>query len=186
MVKNTSLSGLSVGLRRPARVFCVPEHVTIAGLQGEFWIVASSDFNGDGKSDILWQNDNGQVAIWELNGTTVIGGGVVGNPGPSWEVIATGDFCDGDGRADILWQNRQRGGRDLGIERHQVSSPPPVLGNPGPELARHGGPATYNRRRHAPTFSGRTATATIATWGMNGSSVIGSASLANPGPTWHV
>jgi len=67
-------------------------------------IVVTSDFNGDGKSDILWQNDNGQVAIWELNGTTVIGGGLVGNPGPSWEVIATGDFY-GDGHSDILWQN---------------------------------------------------------------------------------
>ena len=66
--------------------------------------MVSSDFNGDGKSDILWQNDNGQVAIWELNGTTVIGGGIVGNPGPSWEVIATGDF-NGDGISDILWQN---------------------------------------------------------------------------------
>ena len=44
--------------------------------------MVSSDFNGDGKSDILWQNDNGQVAIWELDGTTVIGNGVVGsNPG---------------------------------------------------------------------------------------------------------
>ena len=30
--------------------------------------MVTSDFNGDGKSDILWQNDNGQVAIWELNG----------------------------------------------------------------------------------------------------------------------
>jgi hypothetical protein len=66
--------------------------------------VVSSDFNGDGKSDILWQNDNGQVAIWEMNATTVIAGAVIGNPGPSWEVIATGDF-NGDGKSDILWQN---------------------------------------------------------------------------------
>ena len=66
--------------------------------------MVSSDFNGDGKSDLLWQNDNGQVAIWELNGSTVIGSAILGNPGPSWEVIATGDF-NGDGKSDILWQN---------------------------------------------------------------------------------
>ena len=47
--------------------------------------MVSSDFNGDGKSDLLWQNDSGQVAIWEMNGTTVIGAAAIGNPGPSWE-----------------------------------------------------------------------------------------------------
>ena len=30
---------------------------------------ATSDFNADGKSDILWQNTNGQAAIWLMNGT---------------------------------------------------------------------------------------------------------------------
>ncbi len=30
------------------------------------------DFNGDGKSDILWRNTNGTVAIWEMNGGQVL------------------------------------------------------------------------------------------------------------------
>ena len=64
----------------------------------------TSDFDGDGYSDILWQNTGGEVAIWkmngtsvigggglvciwEMNGTTVIGGGSLGNPGPSWHPI---------------------------------------------------------------------------------------------------
>ena len=34
----------------------------------------NGDFNDDGHSDILLQNTNGQVAIWEMNGTNVIGG----------------------------------------------------------------------------------------------------------------
>ena len=29
-------------------------------------------FNGDGKTDILWRNTNGTVAIWEMNGGTVL------------------------------------------------------------------------------------------------------------------
>jgi hypothetical protein len=46
------------------------------------------DFNGDGKSDILWRNTNGQAAIWELNGSNVISEANVGaNPGPSWKAI---------------------------------------------------------------------------------------------------
>ena len=61
----------------------------------------SSDFNGDGNSDFLFQNSTGEVYI-----TTVIGDGSLGNPGRSWHPISTGDF-NGDGLADIFWQNRK-------------------------------------------------------------------------------
>ena len=73
---------------------------------GPSWqAIGTGDFNDDGHSDILWQNTNGQAAIWEMNGTNVIGGATVGaNPGPSWKAIGTGDFND-DGHSDILWQN---------------------------------------------------------------------------------
>jgi len=30
----------------------------------------SGDFDGDGKSDILWQNNSGQAAVWLMDGTT--------------------------------------------------------------------------------------------------------------------
>ena len=64
-----------------------------------------NDFNGDARSDILWQNDNGQAAVWLLNGTTQIGAATVGpNPGPSWHLLGDGDF-NGDGHSDFLWQN---------------------------------------------------------------------------------
>ena len=55
---------------------------------GPSWkAIGTGDYNGDGHSDdILCQNtSSGQVSIWELNGTNVIGGGNVGaNLGPSW------------------------------------------------------------------------------------------------------
>lgn len=34
----------------------------------------SGDYNGDGKSDILWQNDNGTPAVWLMNGFNVVSG----------------------------------------------------------------------------------------------------------------
>ena len=53
-----------------------------------------------------WQNTNGQVAVWEMIGDNIIGGGTVSaNPGPSWQVIGTGDFND-DGHSDILFRTR--------------------------------------------------------------------------------
>jgi hypothetical protein len=65
---------------------------------------STSDAYGLGNSDILWQNDSGEADIWATNGTVVVAGGSVGNPGPGWHERGTGDF-DGDGRSDILWQN---------------------------------------------------------------------------------
>jgi hypothetical protein len=34
-------------------------------------IIETGDFNGDGKSDILWQDASGNVTIWFINGTQV-------------------------------------------------------------------------------------------------------------------
>ena len=66
---------------------------------------ARGDFNGDGKSDILWQGSDGTPAIWLMDGTNAVTVGAVGpfNPGPSWQIKGTGDF-NGDGKSDILWQ----------------------------------------------------------------------------------
>jgi streptogramin lyase len=65
----------------------------------------TADFSADGKSDILWQNTNGRAAIWLMNGTTPNTEALVGaNPGPSWQVIGSGNFHD-HRYSDILWQN---------------------------------------------------------------------------------
>jgi hypothetical protein len=65
-----------------------------------------NDFNGDGKSDILWRNADGTVTDW----LGLANGGFSGNwdnfhnnPGTSWDVAGTGDF-NGDGKSDILWR----------------------------------------------------------------------------------
>ena len=41
-----------------------------------------------------------------MDGVTALATGAVGpfNPGPSWQIKATGDF-NGDNKSDILWQN---------------------------------------------------------------------------------
>ena len=66
-----------------------------------------NDFNGDGRSDILWRSDSGALSDWLANAN----GGFAGNDGnaygtvpTSWKMAGTGDF-NGDGRSDILWRN---------------------------------------------------------------------------------
>jgi hypothetical protein len=36
------------------------------------WQIANiGDFNGGGKSDLLWHNTNGQAAVWEMDGSNI-------------------------------------------------------------------------------------------------------------------
>jgi len=49
-------------------------------------IVETGDFNGDGMSDILWRNTDGDVAIWLMNGSTPISQTDIGNVSTVWTV----------------------------------------------------------------------------------------------------
>jgi len=72
-------------------------------------IAATSDFNGDGKADVLWRQNSGTLAMWQMDGSTVTSSNTVsyqGNaltPDASWSVAGTADF-NGDGKADMLWR----------------------------------------------------------------------------------
>ena len=69
---------------------------------------SNSDFNGDGRSDILWRHvDTGEVYTWITNTS----GGFANYYVPShvevsldWHVVGIGDF-DGDKKDDLLWRN---------------------------------------------------------------------------------
>jgi hypothetical protein len=64
------------------------------------------DFNGDGRADILWRHNNGQVAIWHMAGGVNIGDIYPGGTDPYgvWRIDRVADF-DGNGRSDILWRD---------------------------------------------------------------------------------
>jgi hypothetical protein len=73
-------------------------------------VVASADFNEDGKLDLVFQNSQtGQLVYWLMNRMTITNIGYFTDPGPvSWRVVGTDDF-NGDGKADLLFQNQQTG-----------------------------------------------------------------------------
>lgn len=84
--------------------------VPLAWTVGADWQVVSSrkrsDFNGDGRDDLLWRRSDGEVGIYLLRSGAPFDFDWVslGAVDPAWSVTATGDF-DGDDRDDILWQN---------------------------------------------------------------------------------
>ncbi len=49
-----------------------PNSSFVANVAGQWSIQLTGDFNGDGMSDILWQDTSGNVAIWEMNGIAVL------------------------------------------------------------------------------------------------------------------
>ena len=74
---------------------------------GPDWQVkATGDFNGDGRSDFLFQNANdGTCYVWQMDGVQILGGGLIGPAvGKAWQIKTTGDF-NGDGKSDFLFQN---------------------------------------------------------------------------------
>ena len=87
-----------------------------------------SDFNGDGKADILWQNSStGQRVIWLMNGTTHQSTVNLGTVPTTWSIVGSSDF-NGDAKADILWQNSSTGQRLIWIMNGTVHTSNVSLG----------------------------------------------------------
>jgi len=152
-------------------------HGTVFKLRTE---QVTSDFDGDGYSDILWQNTGGEVAIWKMNGTSVIGGGL-GNRGPSWHAIATGHFY-ANGYSDILWQNTN--GEIVIWEMNATSVIGGGLGNRWPSW--HAIATGHFYANGHSDILWQNTNGKVVIWEMNGTNVVGGGSLGNPGPSGHV
>ncbi len=76
----------------------------------DWTVVGSGDFDGSGKTDLLWRNlSTGQNAIWFMSGTSLTPNQqTLISVNANWSVVATADF-DADGKCDIFWRNPTTG-----------------------------------------------------------------------------
>ena len=145
---------------------------------------AANDFNDDGRSDVLWQNANGQASIWDMSGNVQTGGGTVSpNPGPNWKAIGTGDF-NGDGHADILWQNSDGRASIWEMDGNTLIGGGTVSPNPGTGWAAVG-TGDFNGDGLADILFQNTSSGQVSIWEMNGNSLIGGGPVSpSPGLAW--
>jgi len=90
--------------------------------------ISSGDFNGDGNSDILWQNSTtGAVDISLMTGAT--GSPTAIGSATGFAVVGSGDF-NGDGKSDILLRNNTTGDAQIWLMNgtSQIGAPINVAG----------------------------------------------------------
>jgi hypothetical protein len=145
-----------------------------------------NDFNGDGTSDLLLQNNpfvgNPDVKVELLNGLTVSSSGTTSTP-PGWHVEASADFNQ-DGKADIILQNNDGTPQIWLMNGTNVTSVTNLV-NPGPSW--HVIAAADFNNDGRPDILWQNTDGAAAIWLMNGTTpVAGGVLPVNPGPAWRV
>jgi hypothetical protein len=160
------------------------------------WSVAGvGDFNGDGKTDLLWRNTSGEVAGWLMDGASITKSGDLAangsavRPDASWSVAGIGDF-NGDGRADLLWRSAsgalsewQMNGTAIAASGFLTSQGSVVAPDASWHIVQIG---DFNGDAQSDILW-RNDNGAVAEWLMNGSEIIGTTSPATAGPdaSWH-
>jgi predicted outer membrane repeat protein len=62
------------------------------------------DTNGDHTTDVVWRENTGRVALWEMQGVDILDNEFVADVATHWRIIDADSDFDGDGNSDILWE----------------------------------------------------------------------------------
>jgi hypothetical protein len=163
-------------------------YLNTASVDGEVKTVFTFGLNwrtcgGPNPKQAVWQNTNGQPAVWSLQGTTVTGGAQVGpNPGPAWHLVTTADI-DGDGKDELIWQNADGTPAAWFIDGSTYVHGGAIGSNPGP--AWHLVTAADVDGDGKADLVWQNDNGQPAVWLLDGSTVRGGAAVgSNPGTSW--
>lgn len=144
-------------------------------------IAPSKDFDGDLKSDVLFINTNGSVAMWQMDGSKITRNVTVGSVGTSWHALAAADFS-GDALADVLFEN------DTGQVALWKMNGPTIVSNT--TVGRLGtdwhlqGAGDFNGDGRADVLW-RNNNNQVAMWELDGDKIIGNLTVGALGSSWH-
>jgi len=161
------------------------------GAAGAAWVftahspfTASHDFNDNGKSDILWRDTSGNVAMWLMSNSTVVSSGPIAAVANSYLIVGQRDF-DADHKADFLWRDTA-GNLYMWFMRGLTISSTTGLGNVPGNWTVHG-TGDFNGDGLGDILWQDGSSGTVAIWFMNGSQLLSSVSLGAVSPaTWTI
>ena len=150
-------------------------------------IQAAMDFNNDFRADIPWRHHgNGENAIWEMNGFSLLEGKLINQvSGLSWEIAGVGDF-NRDGAADLLWRHGQTGKNVIWL---MVDSALESAGEITPVADlnwRVAGVGDVNKDGKADIVWQHALSGNVGIWLMDGLTVVDFDSAGSPGADWRV
>jgi subtilisin-like proprotein convertase family protein len=144
-------------------------------------VVNWSDFNGDGKSDIIWQNGTtGEGSVWLMSGTTVGSVASLGTVFTGWRICGTGDF-NNDGKTDILVQNVVTGACNVWLMNGTTVGSVVSLGNISANLILAGS-GDFNGDGKSDILWQNSVTGECSVWLMAGTTVSSIVSLGTVSP----
>jgi len=180
-------TGTSITTTAPAGGGIVDVTVTTAGgtsatsAADQFTYIATHDFNGDGKSDILWRDTSGNVAMWLMNGNSVLSSAAIATVPNAYSIVGQGDFSGG-GIADLLWRDNS-GNLSIWFMNGLTISSTASLGNVPTNWTVKGTADMSNDRIGAILW--QDTAGDVAVWSMFGSTVTSTAILGTVDPsTW--
>jgi len=139
------------------------------------WKVAGvADFNGDGRSDLVFQNlTTHQIAIWFMNGPNYAGGVLLPYTfAAGWQVAGVGDV-NGDGLPDLVFQNQSTGQIALWFMNGSAYTDGFVLTTAPAAGWKVAGVGDYNGDGYADLLFQNPTTNQAAVWYLQGSKYLG-------------
>jgi hypothetical protein len=150
---------------------------------------AVTDFNGDGKPDILFQDGSAFVAFWSMDKENLLTAGLFSpnNSGdPNWRIVSSGNF-NGDNHPDLLFQHTN-GDLAVWYMNGVDLSSGTLLNPPGGDPAWHVVASSDLDQDGNADLVFQNNDGRLAAWFMNGVDLIRATLLnpASPGGTWQV
>ena len=149
---------------------------------------APSDFNRDGRVDLLWRHAvSGADALWYMNGTTMASTAYLPSVADAnWQLVGSADL-NRDGLADLVWRHRTTGFHAVWYMNGGTISWTAALPTVADTNWVLSAVADFNGDGRPDLVWRNVSTGQNGVWFMNGTTVVGSAALTTVADTnWRI
>ncbi|MBW7974351.1 FG-GAP-like repeat-containing protein [Bradyrhizobium sp. BR 10289] len=187
---NDTTHGVAIWQMNGTQIVASPQVGSINAAAG-WHFQDTGDFNGDGKTDLLFLNDiTHGVAIWQMNGTQIAASPQVGsiNAAAGWHFQNTGDF-NGDGKTDLLFLNDTTHGVAIWqMNGTQIAASPQIGSINAVGGWRYDATGDYNGDSKTDLLFENTTTHALAVWLLDGQNILASPQIGtiNAAGGWHL